>query len=213
MISISGLRLRHGDTWALDLAEWRVGVGERWLLTGPSGSGKSTLLHVVAGLLRPTEGRIEVDGQDLAGLDAAALDRFRGRRIGLAFQGHHLLAPLSVLDNLQLAPAMAGLAPDASRARDLLAALGLADHAGAKPHELSQGQAQRVALARALMNRPALLLADEPTANLDDEQALAAVDLLAKTARDNGATLVIASHDGRIRDRLDRRLDLPGHRP
>lgn len=209
MIVVSGLRHRYRDRLALDIGAWRVGAGERWLLAGPSGSGKTTLLHIVGGLLAPTEGRVEIAGQDLALLGRAALDEFRGRRIGMVFQGLHLLQPLSVLDNLLLAPEMAGLPRDGARARGLLEALGIADKADAKPAAISHGQAQRVALARALMNRPALLLADEPTANLDDRQAIAAVDLLASRAAAEGATLVIASHDGRIQGRFERRLDLP----
>lgn len=210
MIAVTSLRHRYDNLLVLEVADWRVRTGEAWLLTGPSGSGKTTLLHIVGGLLKPREGRIEIAGQDLASLAGPELDAFRGRRIGVVFQGLHLLQPLSVLDNLLLAPAMAGLPGDEPRARDLLKTLGLADKAGVRPAALSHGQAQRVALARALMNRPALLLADEPTANLDDEQAGAAVELLISQAAAHGATLVVASHDGRVRGRFGHRLDLPG---
>lgn len=210
MIRLSALRHRYQGRPVLDLAEWHAASGETWLLAGPSGSGKTTLLHIVGGLLRPSEGKVEIAGRDLAELTGAALDRYRGQKIGMVFQGIHLLAPLGVIDNLLLAGTMAGLAPDRARAQELLGALGLADFGEAKPATLSHGQAQRVALARALMNRPALLLADEPTANLDDGQAAAVVDLLFEQATRHGATLIVASHDGRIRERFARRLDLPG---
>jgi len=210
MIHVHALQHRFQGRLVLDVADWQAAPGETWLLAGPSGSGKTTLLNIVGGLLRPSEGRIAVGGQDLGPLSEAALDTFRGRKIGIVFQGVNLLAPISVLENILLAAKLAGLAPDAARAKALLAALDIGDKADAKPASLSHGQAQRVALARALMNRPALLLADEPTANLDDRQAINVVELLTRQAVEHGATLVVASHDGRIRERFAKRLDLPG---
>jgi len=210
MIHVDALRHRFQDRLVLDVADWQAAPGETWLLAGPSGSGKTTLLNIVGGLLRPSEGRIAVAGQNLGPLSDAALDTFRGRKIGIVFQGVNLLAPISVMENILLAANLAGLAPDAARAKALLAALDIGDKADAKPASLSHGQAQRVALARALMNRPALLLADEPTANLDDRQAINVIELLTRQAVEHGATLVVASHDGRIRERFAKRLDLPG---
>jgi putative ABC transport system ATP-binding protein len=192
----------YGGKAALDIPDWTVTQGEQWLVLGPSGSGKTTLLHALAGILRPTAGRVEVAGQDLSALGAAALDRFRGRHIGIVLQKLHLVGSLSVLQNVCLAQYLAGLPQDEARAREALASLGIADKALARPAELSQGQAQRVAIARAVVNRPQLLLADEPTANLDDAHCAEAAELLTGQARACNATLLIATHDQRVKARV-----------
>ena len=207
MFALTGIEHRFG-TFALRVPAWSVAPGERWLLAGPSGSGKSTLLHLLAGLLRPSLGSVVVGGQNIGELSDSALDRWRGRHVGFVPQRLHLLASLSVLDNLLLAQYLAGTPSDLATARAVLAALGVGDLALRMPATLSQGQAQRVAIARAAINRPALLLADEPTAALDDVNARAAAGLLAAQADAVGATLVVASHDGRIRDAFARRYDL-----
>jgi putative ABC transport system permease protein len=196
--ALEGLEHRFGAVAALRVAQWRVEQGERWLLSGASGSGKSTLLNILAGLLRPAAGRVKVAGQDLAQLEESALDRWRGRNIGYVPQRLHLIESLDVLDNLLLAQFLAGATVDRPVAIELLASLGIDRVASRKPQALSQGQAQRVAIARAVINRPALLLADEPTAALDDANARAAAALLSERADAVGATLVVASHDGRI---------------
>jgi len=202
VFALQGLRHDYAGRSVLEIADWTVPAGGQWLVLGPSGSGKSTLLHILAGILRPTAGRVEVAGQDLAALGGAALDRFRGRHIGIVLQRLHLVASLTVLQNVLLAQYLAGLPQDAARAREVLAGLGIADKLTARPAELSQGQAQRVAIARAIVNRPQLLLADEPTANLDDGRALEAIDLLANQAQACGATLLIATHDQRVKARI-----------
>jgi len=202
MFAIHELRHVYDGKRVLEIADWTVPAGGQWLVLGPSGSGKSTLLHILAGILRSTAGRVEVAGQDLAALGGAALDRFRGRHIGIVLQRLHLVASLNVLQNVLLAQYLAGLPQDAARAREVLAGLGIADKLTARPAELSQGQAQRVAIARAIVNRPQLLLADEPTANLDDGRALEAIDLLASQAQACGATLLIATHDQRVKARI-----------
>jgi putative ABC transport system ATP-binding protein len=208
MIAVHALAHRYGATPALRLAEWRVGQGERWAVLGPSGSGKSTLLHILAGLVRPSEGEVEVSGQDLAKLQGATLDRWRGATVGIVLQALHLLRHLSVRDNLRLAQYLAHLPQDDTRIHDTLASLGVADKAGRRPPELSQGERQRVAIARAVVNRPKLLLADEPTANLDDAAAALAVDLLTEQAARHGATLVVATHDARVKAKIRERLEL-----
>jgi len=208
MISIEGLRHRYGDRQVLALDAWRAEAGERWLVLGASGSGKTTLLCIVGGLLRPSAGRVVVDGQDLAALPGAALDRFRGRRIGFVPQKLHLIPSLGVADNLLLAQYLAGVAQDRARAAEVLGALGVAERARARPAELSHGQAQRVAVARAVINRPSLILADEPTSNLDDAQCAQALDLLESQAAACGATLVVATHDQRVRARFEKRIEL-----
>jgi putative ABC transport system ATP-binding protein len=208
MIAVRGLAHRYGAADALRLPEWKVAQGERWAVLGASGSGKSTLLHVVAGLVRPTEGEVEVSGESLRKLDGVRLDRWRGATVGIVLQALHLVRHLSVRDNLRLAQYMAHLPQDDARIDDTLGALGVADKATRRPAELSQGERQRVAIARAVVNRPKLLLADEPTANLDDAAAALAVDLLAEQAARYGATLVVATHDARVKTKFRERLEL-----
>jgi putative ABC transport system ATP-binding protein len=208
MISVRDLAHRYGAVEALRLAEWSVAQGERWLVLGPSGCGKTTLLHIVAGLVRPSEGQVEVSGENLGRLDAARLDRWRGTTVGIVLQALHLLKHLSVRDNLRLAQYLAQVPQDDARIGDTLAALGVAEKGARRPSELSQGEQQRVAIARAVVNRPKLLLADEPTANLDDAAAAKVVDLLAEQAARHGATLVVATHDARVKGKFRERLEL-----
>lgn len=203
-------RIRHAyagrTTVAVDA--WEASAGEQWLLHGPSGCGKTTFLHILAGILRPTAGEVRIDGQPLGTLRGGARDRFRGRRIGIVFQRLHLIEALTVRQNLALARSLAGLGAATKRIDAILDELGLAGKAAARPHALSHGEAQRVALARALVNGPRVLLADEPTSNLDDDNAGRAVALLRERAEAHGALLVVASHDGRVREAFPRRLDL-----
>jgi putative ABC transport system ATP-binding protein len=209
MFELTGVEHRYGATRVLAVPSWRARGGEAWLLCGPSGSGKSTLLHILAGLTTPSAGRVTVAGQDLAALAPGARDRWRGRHVGLVPQKLHLVGAVSVADNLRLACTMAGLPVDQARILALLDAVHVADLARRLPRELSLGQAQRVAIARAVINRPALVLADEPTANLDDAHAAAALELLRTQALEAGATLVVASHDARVRPLLPHTYELP----
>lgn len=202
MFAIEHLRHAYNGTEVLKVTAWRAEQGAHWLVIGPSGSGKTTLLHVLAGILRPTAGSVSIAGQDVLALKPAALDRFRGQHIGIVLQRLHLVPSLTVLRNLLLAQYLAGVQQDGARVRDVLESLDVAGKAEAYPHELSFGQAQRVAVARAVVNRPKLLLADEPTSNLDDERCAQAYALLESQARACGATLVIATHDQRIKARM-----------
>ena len=208
MFEIRNLKHAYDGTEVLDVPSWGVEQGSQWLVLGPSGSGKTTLLHILAGILRPSAGQVSVAGEDIVALADRELDRFRGRKIGLVLQRLHLMASLAVMDNLLLAQYLPGLPQDVGRGREVLATLGLADRAAAYPHELSFGQAQRVAVARAVVNRPQLLLADEPTSNLDDGRCLQALALLQGQARACNATLVIATHDQRIRARMPNQFTL-----
>jgi ABC-type lipoprotein export system ATPase subunit len=191
VFSLKELRHRYGAREVLRLERFEAAQGEKWLVLGPSGSGKSTLLHILAGLLRPTSGTVKV-----------------ARPIGIVPQKLHLISSLSVEDNLLLAQYMAGAKQEPARAAQVLAGVGLGDRAGAHPHQLSHGQAQRVAVARAVMNRPKLLIADEPTSNLDDAHCAAALDLLEAQAAECGATLIVATHDARAKARFEHRLEL-----
>jgi putative ABC transport system ATP-binding protein len=199
---------RYGPVTALDVPAWRVESGAAWLLAGPSGSGKSTLLHVLAGLLVPTQGSVVVAGTDLRSLAEGRRDRWRGRTVGFVPQRLHLIGAVNVRDNLRLAQTLAGLPADDARIDALLHAVGVAELGRRRPGELSQGQAQRVAVARAVINRPALLLADEPTASLDDARAAQVLELLRAQAVEAGATLVVASHDGRVKTLFESTLML-----
>ena len=208
MISVRGLAHRYGAVEALRLPEWKVAQGERWLVLGRSGCGKSTLLHVLAGLVHPTEGEVEVSGENLGRLRGARLDRWRAASVGIVLQALHLVRHLSVRDNLRLAQYLGHVAQDDARIADTLVVVGVGDKASRRPLELSQGEQQRVAIARAVVNRPKLLLADEPTANLDDAAAAKVVDLLSEQAARYGATLVVATHDSRVKGKFRERLEL-----
>jgi putative ABC transport system ATP-binding protein len=176
------------------------------LLRGASGSGKSTWLALAAGLLAPTAGDITVAGQPLSALGKVASDAWRARTIGFLPQKLHLSTALTVHANLAIAQWAAGQAQDDGRIRETLTALGVQELATRKPAQLSGGQAQRVALARAVLLQPKVILADEPTASLDDEAAAQAVALLQATAKRQGATLVIATHDTRVAANLDSQI-------
>ena len=208
MLRLTGLRQRYGAREVLTLRQFEAAAGEHWLVLGASGSGKTTLLNLLAGLLRPSEGTVEVGGQSLGALGGAALDRWRGRNIGIVPQKLHLVSSLTVLQNLMLAPYLAGLPADRKRAEMLLGELSLKEQMRARPGELSHGQAQRVAIARAVMNRPKLLLADEPTSNLDDANCTLALSMLEEQAGECGATLVVATHDNRAKARLEKCIEL-----
>jgi putative ABC transport system ATP-binding protein len=202
VFDLRNLRHAYDGAEVLQVEAWQVEQGSQWLVVGPSGSGKTTLLHILGAILSPTSGTVNVAGRDLTALKPADLDRFRGQRIGIVLQRLHLVQSLTVMNNLLLARYLAGLPQDGARVREVLASLDVAEKAGAYPHELSFGQAQRVAVARAVVNRPKLLLADEPTSNLDDERCAQAFGLLESQARACDATLVVATHDQRIKARM-----------
>ena len=183
-------------------------VGESLALVGPSGSGKSTLLHLLGTLEKPTAGQIAIGGQDPNTLSEPELARFRNEQIGFIFQSHHLLPQYSALDNT-LVPSLAFPQESrAGRARDLLTAVGLAQRLEHRPAELSGGECQRVAVARALINRPGLLLCDEPTGSLDRQTATTVADLLFTLHRSEDTVIVIATHDPELAERCDRRFAL-----
>ncbi|WP_262030327.1 ABC transporter ATP-binding protein [Microvirga sp. Mcv34] len=184
-----------------------VDRGEAVGLIGPSGSGKSTLLMTMAGLERPDSGKVIVDGTDLSGLDEDALARFRGRRIGIVFQSFHLVPTMTALENVALPLELAGESHAFERAEAELQSVGLGHRLHHYPAQLSGGEQQRVAIARAIVPNPAILVADEPTGNLDETTGQSIVDLLFALKRDRGATLVLVTHDlalARLCDRMVR---------
>ena len=210
MIRLERLRFAYngsGDVLRLD--QFVLEPESNILVVGPSGCGKTTLLHLIAGLLLPTAGSVVVDGQDLSALSPPARDRFRGRHIGIVLQQFHLLPTLTAMQNLLVAQSIAGLAVNRVAAQLMLKALGVDERVDAYPHQLSVGQQQRVAIARALVNRPKLLLADEPTSNLDDEACASVADLLLSATQQHAVSLVIATHDTRLKAKITQQLALP----
>ncbi len=208
MLELKNIRHQYDSKVVLDMPHFKAESGKHALVLGLSGSGKTTFLHLAAGLLKPTQGEVLVKEQNLSGMTGAALDKFRGRNIGIVFQEMHLLSSLTVEGNLLLAQYLAGLKKDASRIKDVLGSLGMTDKLNAWPHQLSTGQKQRVAIARAVINRPGLILADEPTSSLDEVNAAQVIDLLIDQANQNESTLIITTHDQRVKDRFSEQISL-----
>ena len=207
VVRLDGVRKEYGDTTALDGVSLEIRAGEAVAVMGPSGCGKSTLLNMVAGLDRPTAGSVVVRGKDLGGLSETGLALFRRQHIGMIFQFFNLLDDLPALDNVALAAQLTGTPARHARRRalELLDELGIADRRDIYPAALSGGERQRVAVARALMNRPALLLADEPTGALDSRAGEQVMDLLTDLNQ-IGQTLLIVTHDPHLAARCASRL-------
>ncbi|WP_051966880.1 ABC transporter ATP-binding protein [Kitasatospora mediocidica] len=207
VVHLDGVRKEYGESTALDGVSLDIRAGEAVAVMGPSGCGKSTLLNMVAGLDRPTSGRVVVNGEDLASMSETGLALFRRRRIGMIFQFFNLLDDLPALDNVALAAQLTGVSVAQARRRalELLDELGIADRRNVYPAALSGGERQRVSVARALMNRPALLLADEPTGALDSHAGEQVMDLLIDLNQ-IGQTLLIVTHDQRLATRCASRL-------
>jgi putative ABC transport system ATP-binding protein len=212
MISVRGLSMRLSsggrEVNVLTDVSLDVPAGQFLAIAGPSGSGKSTLLGLIAGLDQPTAGRIEVAGVDVTTLDEDALARFRRDHVGYVFQSFHLLPTLTAQENVAVPLELAGEADAAARAATLLAEVGLGERAHHYPVQLSGGEQQRVAVARAVARRPALLLADEPTGNLDSATGKQIIDLLVGINRRLGSTLVLVTHDAALAAHADRVVTL-----
>jgi lipoprotein-releasing system ATP-binding protein len=209
-LAIEGVTKEFGDglrVRVLHGVDLHVARGELVALMGPSGSGKSTLLHIAGLLDRPTAGRVQIAGTETTALDDVALTRFRGETLGFVFQFHHLLPAFTALENVML-PSWGTVGRPSralrERAEGLLAEVGLAERSHHRPGELSGGQAQRVAIARALAHGPALVLADEPTGNLDTEASREVFALMRRQHRERGTAFLVVTHDARIADECDR---------
>ena len=203
-------RLPEGVTLVAD-ASLKVERGEFIAITGPSGSGKSSLLYLLGLLDRPTEGRVLLEGRDTASLSAAELANLRLKRLGFVFQFHFLLPEFSTLDNVLIPMRRLGRLKDAAaraQAMKLLEALGMAEAAAKLPEQLSGGMRQRAAIARALANDPAIILADEPTGNLDTRNAAAVFDIFQRLAAEEGRAILVVTHDAELAKRANRRLHL-----
>lgn len=185
-----------------------VNAEEVLLVLGRSGKGKTTLLHLLAGLMEPNSGSVEIDGQSVTELKGSNRDSFRGRNIGMVFQQAQFIKSVSVMQNLQLARSLAGLPNDEPFAKQLLTELGITDKANNRPSELSIGERQRAGIARALVTQPKVVLADEPTSALDDENCELVADLLQKTVTGHGAALIIVTHDQRLKERFPNSVEI-----
>ncbi|MEM7099149.1 MAG: ATP-binding cassette domain-containing protein [Pseudomonadota bacterium] len=208
VLNVSDLKFTYGDKQIVDISEFALKSGQSMAVIGPSGCGKTTFLHLLAGLLSPGAGTIQILGQELSQLSLSALDRFRGQNMGMVFQRLFLMPALTVRQNIELAQKMARVDVDVQAVDRLLTELGIQDLSDRKPKMLSQGQAQRVAIARALVHRPALVLADEPTSALDNDRAEDALSLLKHSAETAGASLVVVTHDERVRGKLDSEFEM-----
>ena len=218
-ITLRGLshtyRTADGPLTVLGGLDLDVADGGYAAVTGPSGAGKTTLLSLLGGLEQPQRGRVEVGGQDLTELGGDGLAAYRRDTVGFVFQHFGLLETLTAAQNVELAGTLAGTGPAERRARasELLGAVGLSERATHRPSRLSGGERQRVAIARALVNRPRLLLADEPTGNLDEDAAAMVIQLLESVRRQHGCTLVLVTHNHTLADRADQRVSLERGRP
>jgi len=209
MLLIKDLRksFREPDGAALpilDIKQYQLAAGEQAVLMGRSGCGKTTLLHVIAGISRPDAGVVRVDGSDITRLSEAGRDRFRADKIGYVFQTFNLLAGFSALENVLLGMSFAGSRPDGPRARRLLDRVGLTHRLSHRPAMLSVGEQQRVAVARALANRPKLLLADEPTANVDSGHQQQIIDLLRCSCQEENVSLLLVTHTPEVAEQFAR---------
>lgn len=200
MLLTSFLQYRYSNSRLLEFPAIHCDAGQVLLITGASGTGKTTLLHLLAGLLVPVAGEIRICDTVINRLSPAQLDRFRGRHTGIIYQQSHFIGALTVRDNLLLAPFLAGKRREAAGLGPLSRALGIHHLLGQYPAQLSQGEQQRVSIARALLHAPPLILADEPTASLDDHNCRAVAQLLEQQAFRRGAALVIVTHDNRLKE-------------
>lgn len=209
-LQTEGLELHHSKDAQMIFPDISLHANEELVLVGPSGSGKTTLLHMLAGLLEPTKGSISVAGEKMSDLPQRRLERFRAQHIGIVFQDFHLIEGYSSLENVVVALAAAGspLAEARFKAKELLSELDLAHRLHHLPKKLSTGERQRVAIARAIATNPVLLLADEPTANLDRARGDAALELLRDVAQQAGAALIVSTHDVAVKEAFGDVLEL-----
>lgn len=208
MIYTKDLTFSFNESTQFFFPDIKSSSSEALLITGSSGKGKTTLLHLLGGLLRPKSGSVSIQDTTISSLSEKELDRFRGKNIGLVLQQSHFVAALNVLENVVLASWLATGKKAVAKAKSLLKELDLEDQMYKLPSDLSVGQQQRVSIARALINEPKLLLADEPTSSLDDENAERVADLLAHLSKEYNASLIIVTHDQRLKDKFSNQLNL-----
>ena len=207
MISTKGLNFRYNEQASFSFPDINLGKDENLLIIGSSGIGKTTLLHLLAGLLESNSGSINLYGQDISKLTQHQIDKFRGQNIGIVFQKPHFVNSLTVKENLQLAQYL-GNKKDQNRIIDILSSLDILDKQNKKPKKLSQGEKQRASIAMAIVNSPKLILADEPTSSLDDENCDRVINLLKKQASEFKAQLIVITHDNRLKKHFKKSIKL-----
>jgi len=208
MLKIDNLKVGYNEKIIVNLKDFNADKGKKYLIRGPSGSGKTTLLYAIAGLSNIQEGTVSIDSTDIYKLSPVKRDRLRGEKIGIVFQTLHLVKSLTVFENVLLGAFVNNQKQDVIWAHELLARLGLVNIIYRPAYEISHGQAQRIAIARALLNKPALLLADEPTSSLDRKSALQVISLLKSLSTEIDTTLLVSSHDDRIKNEFDQTLEI-----
>ncbi|WP_186758432.1 ABC transporter ATP-binding protein [Echinicola salinicaeni] len=209
MILARDISFSYKETEQIHIPDIELGEHDELLVIGKSGSGKTTLLNILGGLLKPQQGTVKINQTDIYQLKGAKLDKFRGANIGMVFQKPHILAPLTVEENLALAQFFSGKAKQSSIDK-ILHDLGISKKKQSKVNALSEGEAQRVSIARALVNNPKVILADEPTASLDDENAETVVKMLKEQAHNMGAALIIVTHDQRVKEHVANQIIMGG---
>jgi putative ABC transport system ATP-binding protein len=206
MIHSKALSFAYDNKQRFSFPDINCKQGEHLLILGQSGCGKTTLLHLLGGLLRPSTGSIYIGDTDLTALNEQQLDAYRGSNIGIVFQQSHLIKALNVEENLKTAQYLSGNQQDEATIKALLQKLNLAHKIKSKPQHLSLGEQQRVSIARALINKPVLILADEPTSSLDDKNCNEVIDLLLSQSKASEASLLIVTHDARLKDRFEQQI-------
>lgn len=207
MINTKGLNFKYNDQASFSFPDINLAKDENLLIIGSSGIGKTTLLHLLAGLLESNSGSINLYGQDISKLTQHQIDKFRGQNIGIVFQKPHFVNSLTVKENLQLAQYL-GNKKDQNRIVDILSSLDILDKENKKPKKLSQGEKQRASIAMAIVNSPKLILADEPTSSLDDENCDRVINLLKKQASEFKAQLIVITHDNRLKKHFKKSIKL-----
>lgn len=208
MLKFNDVRFEYPSGPRFEFPDFSCAQGEHLLLLGESGKGKTTLLHVLAGLLKPSTGSVSLKGKDMCAMSGRDLDKFRGENIGIVFQTAHFVKSLNVIDNLILPQYLTGVPIDREKALSILDRLNIRDKAEKMTTNLSAGEQQRVAIARALINDPELILADEPTSALDDKNSSEVISLLEQQAAISGSALIIVTHDQRLKDKFEKRIEL-----
>ena len=210
MIKTRNLHFSYDDIKKWNFPDIHLEKGQNLLVSGLSGSGKTSLMHLLAGILKPSKGEIFIDQTNIVQLTGRQLDNFRGRKIGIIFQTPHFIRSLNAIDNLRMAQILPGNPPDESRIKMLLTQLQLTHRSHAMTYELSVGEQQRLSIARALVNHPLVLLADEPTSSLDDKRCNEVISLLEQLSMIGESTLIVISHDSRLKSHFSNQLELKG---
>ncbi len=208
MILTQSLAFQYTSETSFSFPDFSLEKGEHLLILGKSGIGKTTFLHLLAGILKPKTGSVVIEAQELAALSNARLDRFRGKHMGLIYQKPHFVHSLSLKENLLLVQYLAGKKQDAKRIMEVLQKLDILDQLNKQPRKLSQGQQQRASIAMAMLNKPTVILADEPTSSLDDENCTKVIGLLREQSAEVGASLIVITHDHRLKGKFQNSITL-----